>query len=106
MKGQMGKRDNATNNLDHNRKAGWLARRTMAFRLVLTRLVVTVLVMGVMTAVLTWRQQTDAVHTVQRDMDGAVTRVGQSLSLVYAGATDRVLQPLPALKHALGGGLP
>src|SRR3546814_19509712 len=92
MKGQMGKRDNATKNLDHNRKAGWLARRTMAFRLVLTTLVVTVLVMGAMTAVMTWRQQTDAVHTVQRDMDGALTGVDQSLQLVYAGATERVLK--------------
>src|SRR3546814_16817436 len=62
--------------------------------------------MGAMTAVMTWRQQTDAVHTVQRDMDGALTGVDQSLQLVYAGATDRVLKLLPALKHALGGGLP
>src|SRR3546814_28359 len=30
MKGQMGKRDNATKNLDHNRQAGWLARRNMS----------------------------------------------------------------------------
>src|SRR3546814_15795808 len=78
----------------------------MAFRLVLTTLVVTVLVMGAMTAVMTWRKQTDAVHTVQRDMDGALTGVDQSLQLVYAGATASVLKLLPARQHALGGGLP
>ncbi|HEU0229345.1 MAG TPA: methyl-accepting chemotaxis protein [Burkholderiaceae bacterium] len=84
-------------------RAGWLARRTMAFRLVLATLAVTVLVMGVMTAIMAWRAQQEAVATVNREMGSALTGVDQSLQLVYASATAQVGHLIPSFEHAMGG---
>ena len=102
----MSKRGKSTKTTDNGSKAGWLSRRTMAFRLVLVTLIVTVLVMGAMTAVMTWQSQTNAVRTVQREMHSALTGVDQPLQLVYYSATDHVLKLIPALEHSLGGGEP
>lgn len=83
--------------------AGWFARQSMSLRVSLATLFVTVLVMGVMVAVIAWQSRTNAVATVKREMHTALDGANQSLQLVFQAASQRGRELLPIFVRNLGG---
>lgn len=55
--------------------AGWFTRQSMSLRVSLATLFVTVLVMGVMVAVIVWHSRTNSVATIKREMHTALDGV-------------------------------
>lgn len=82
---------------------GWLARQSMSLRVTVATLFVTVLVMGIIIAVIAWQSRTNAVEAVKREMHTALEGADQSLQLVFQAASQRGRELLPVLIRSLGG---
>ena len=82
---------------------GWLARRSLAFKLLLVTSIATVVVMGSISMIMAWQNQVAAVETTQREMTAAMEGVERSLQLVFATATQRGKELIPVMKRELGG---
>jgi len=85
------------------RAAGWWGRQSMAMRVVLATLAVTILVMAAMTAIIAWQSRSHAVDNLQREMQGALEGAEQSLQVVFDNASQRGKQLMPMLVRRLGG---
>lgn len=83
--------------------AGWFARRSLAVRLFVATSAVTIVVMVIITAIMTWQSRQAAIQTVHREMTTALSGVDQSLQLVFSSASERGRELVSVLQRELGG---
>lgn len=82
---------------------GWFSRQSLAFRVVFSALISTLVVMAFVAAVVAWQSQNNARAAVQSEMESALKAVDQSLQLVFKSASGRATDLMPSFIEALGG---
>jgi methyl-accepting chemotaxis protein len=85
------------------RQAGWLAKKSMSWRLMVMTLVVALLTMGAMTAFVAWQNRSNAIATVELDMQTALSAANESLQLTFTSASESGRALLPVFVRTLGG---
>ncbi len=83
--------------------AGWLARRSLAVKLLLVTSIATVLVMASISMLMALQSRLAAVGATEREMAAAMEGVERSLQLVFTTATQRGTELIPVMKRELGG---
>ncbi|HUH61037.1 MAG TPA: methyl-accepting chemotaxis protein [Candidimonas sp.] len=82
---------------------GWLARRSLAVKLLLVTSIATLVVMTSISMIMAWQSRAAAVEATQREMTAAMEGVERSLQLVFTTATQRGKELIPVMKRELGG---
>jgi methyl-accepting chemotaxis protein/type II secretory pathway pseudopilin PulG len=84
-------------------RSGWLAVRSMSWKLVTATLLVTVIIMGLAAGVMAWQARRDATANVQREMQAALANADESLQMVFATASKSATALMPVYIKTLGG---
>ena len=84
-------------------KAGWLAVRSMSWKLVTATLLVTILIMGLAAGVMAWQSRNNATDNVEREMQAALANTNESLQLVFTTASQSAAALMPIFVKTLGG---
>ncbi|MGN6579021.1 MAG: methyl-accepting chemotaxis protein [Bordetella sp.] len=84
-------------------RSGWLAVRSMSWKLVTATLLITILVMGLAAGVMAWQSHRDATANVAREMQAALANTDESLQLVFTTASQSAASLMPVFEKTLGG---
>ncbi|WP_019937141.1 methyl-accepting chemotaxis protein [Bordetella sp. FB-8] len=84
-------------------RPGWLAVRSMSWKLVTATLLVTILVMGLAAGVMAWQSRQSATANVEREMQAALANADESLQLVFTTASQSAASLMPVFVKTLGG---
>ncbi|HEX7747590.1 MAG TPA: methyl-accepting chemotaxis protein [Bordetella sp.] len=84
-------------------RSGWLAVRSMSWKLVTATLLVTILVMGLAAGVMAWQSYRDAQANVERELQASLASADEALQLVFATASQSASALMPVFVKTLGG---
>lgn len=83
--------------------SGWLATRSMAWKLVVAMRLATTIVMGLAADVMTWQSRRNATNDVAQAMQSSLASVDESLQRMFITAKQSVREIMPLFLKTLGG---